>query len=116
MRRLYYALLNSLRGLGWALRCERALRQELLLLVAALPLAACLATGPWAFVALIGALLLLLAVEFLNTAIEKLADHVTPEHHPEIGIVKDLGSAAVFVLAAFNVLVWGMALWLSFGA
>jgi diacylglycerol kinase (ATP) len=37
-----------------------------------------------------------LAVELLNTAIEKLADHITREQHPEIGVIKDFGSAAVF--------------------
>jgi diacylglycerol kinase (ATP) len=35
-------------------------------------------------------------VELLNTAIEKLADHVTREHHIEILRIKDFGSAAVF--------------------
>ncbi len=35
-----------------------------------------------------------LAIEALNTAIEELCDHVTLDHHPQIGKVKDLGSAA----------------------
>ena len=35
--------------------------------------------------ALIGVLFFVLIVEFLNTAIEKLSDHVTPEHHKAIG-------------------------------
>jgi len=48
------------------------------------------------YVAKIGALLLVLAVELLNTAIEKLADRITREQYPEIGVIKDFGSAAVF--------------------
>jgi hypothetical protein len=32
----------------------------------------------------------------LNTAIERLSDHVTPEYHTQIGVIKDAGSAAVF--------------------
>lgn len=35
-----------------------------------------------------------LGVEALNTAIEELCNHVTPDHHPQIGKIKDLGSAA----------------------
>jgi diacylglycerol kinase (ATP) len=35
--------------------------------------------------------------ELLNTAIEKLADRLTTAHDPQIGRVKDLGSAAVGV-------------------
>lgn len=51
-------------------------------------------------VLIIGAVL---AVEALNTAIEELCDHVTPDEHPNIGKVKDLGSAAsgLIGIAAF---------------
>ena len=55
-------------------------------------------------------LILVLAIELLNTAIEKLCDHTTPEHHPVIGAVKDLGSAAVFCSLILAFLVWGAAI------
>jgi diacylglycerol kinase (ATP) len=51
-----------------------------------------------------------LAVELLNTAVEKLADHVTPEWNRDIGIVKDIGSAAVFCVLLLAGLVWSAAL------
>lgn len=35
-----------------------------------------------------------LATEALNTALEELCDHVTLEHHPRIGKIKDLGATA----------------------
>ena len=35
-----------------------------------------------------------LAVEALNTAIEEVCNHVTPDHHPQIGKIKDLASGA----------------------
>lgn len=114
MKRLYLAFFNSLRGLGWAWRFETAVRQELLLLAFAVPLAAVVAKSVFVFVALVSAVLLLLAIELLNTAIEKLSDHVTPERHIQIGIVKDLGSAAVFMGLVLNALVWGAALWVRF--
>ncbi len=42
-----------------------------------------------------------LAVEALNTAIEELCDHVTPEEHFRIGKIKDIGSgASLLVLTA----------------
>jgi diacylglycerol kinase (ATP) len=50
--------------------------------------------------------LLLLAVELLNTAIEKLADRLTREHDPQIGRVKDMGSAAVGVALLIAGLTW----------
>ena len=40
-----------------------------------------------------------IAFELINTAIEKLADHLHPQMHPHIRIVKDCAAAAVLVLA-----------------
>jgi diacylglycerol kinase (ATP) len=45
-------------------------------------------------------------VELLNTAIEKLADRLTTEHDPQIGRVKDMGSAAVGVALVMAGLFW----------
>ncbi len=59
---------------------------------------------------MIASLFVLLAVEFLNTAIEKFSDHVTPEHHKVIGRIKDYGSAAVFSAICLAGLVWLAAL------
>src|SRR3989338_5883594 len=46
-----------------------------------------------------------LAVEALNTALEELCDHVTPEEHPNIGKVKDLGPGAplLWIFAALAI-------------
>src|SRR5712692_986552 len=93
--RLLRATRNTWNGLLACARSEEAFRQELAVLVIALPLAYFLAMNIWRWVALIGVLLLILVVELLNTGIEKLADHVTRETHPAIGDVKDMGSAAV---------------------
>ena len=35
-----------------------------------------------------------LSVEAINSAIEELCDHVTPEHHYRIGKIKDISSGA----------------------
>ena len=66
-------------------------------------------TVAW-YVAMIGSLLVLLSIEFLNTAIEKLSDHVTPEHHIQIGRIKDYGSAGVFCGICLCGLIWLAAL------
>lgn len=52
------------------------------------------------------------AAEALNTAIEKLADRVNPEHDPAIGKVKDLAAGGV-LLASLAALVVGV---IIFGA
>ncbi|HEV2483446.1 MAG TPA: diacylglycerol kinase family protein [Puia sp.] len=43
--------------------------------------------------------------EILNTCIERLADHITKERHPGIGIIKDLAAAAVLTAAITAVIV-----------
>ena len=50
--------------------------------------------------------LLLMVVELLNTAIEKLADRLTTDHDKQIGRVKDMGSAAVGVTLLIAGGVW----------
>ena len=40
----------------------------------------------------------MLSVEALNTAIEEVCDHVTPEEHARIGKIKDIGSGAAFIM------------------
>ena len=66
--------------------------------------------------ALVGSLLFVLSIEFLNTAIERLCDHLHPEKHEAIRITKDLASAGVFFSIALCALVWLGALWARFAA
>lgn len=42
---------------------------------------------------------LVLAVEGLNTAVEKVADFIHPEFHEKIGFIKDIAAGAVFFAA-----------------
>ncbi len=94
---------------GW--KNETALRQELILSIIAIPAAFLLTANAWKILALWGVLLILLAVELLNTGIEKLADRVTTEHDELIKIAKDCGSAAVLVASLLAMGVWGLAIW-----
>jgi diacylglycerol kinase (ATP) len=110
MDALIVAFLNSWRGLLHGARTERAVRQELVLLAVGVPVALILGGGLWVRVGLIASLLLMLAAEFLNTAIEKLCDHLHPDRHPRIGTVKDLASAGTFLAQALAALVWIAAL------
>lgn len=106
MQALWLAFLNSWRGLRHGAKTERAVRLELALLFLGLPLAFVLGETLWIRVALVASLLVMLAAEFLNTAIEKLCDHLHPVHHPAIGTVKDLASAGAFLAQAVATLVW----------
>ncbi len=61
----------------------------------------------WALVILASGMVI--AAELFNTALEHLADHLHPETHPRIAVVKDCAAAAVLV-AAVAALAVGIAL------
>jgi diacylglycerol kinase (ATP) len=42
---------------------------------------------------------LVLCIEGLNTAVEKVADFIHPEYHERIGFIKDIAAGAVFFAA-----------------
>jgi len=104
--RFWRATLNSRNGLVFAMRSEQAIREELVALALALPAAWLVGATAMRRVELVAAVMLVLIVELLNTAIEKLADRLTTDHDPQIGRVKDMGSAAVGVALVAAGLFW----------
>ncbi len=116
MLRFWKATINSRNGLAFAVRSEQAIREELVALLLALPLAWLIGVTTMRSVELVAAVLLVLAIELLNTAIEKLADRLTTAHDPQIGRVKDLGSAAVGVALMAAGLFWLFAIAERIGA
>ncbi len=116
MLRFWKATINSRNGLAFAVRSEQAIREELVALLLALPLAWLIGVTTMRSVELVAAVLLVLAIELLNTAIEKLADRLTTAHDPQIGRVKDLGSAAVGVALIAAGLFWLFAIAERIGA
>jgi diacylglycerol kinase (ATP) len=114
--RLWRATLNTRNGLAFAIRSEQAVREELVALALALPLAWLVGATTMRRVELIAVVVLVLVVELLNTAIEKLADRLTTEHDPQIGRVKDMGSAAVGVALVMAGAFWVFAIAERIGA
>jgi diacylglycerol kinase (ATP) len=104
--RLWRATVNSRNGLIFAARSEQAIREELIALVLAIPLAWLIGITVMRRIELFGAVVLVLVVELLNTAIEKLSDRLTMDHDPQIGRVKDMGSAAVGIMLLMSGLFW----------
>lgn len=106
LQRIREAANNSYRGLREGLTTEAAVKQEVALAAVFLPLSFLVATSLWIWVALVASIFFVLAVEFLNTAIERLCNHVTPERHEAIRVTKDLASAGVFFALMLAMLIW----------
>ena len=100
----------SLQGLHAAWLHESSFRLEVYLFVVLAPLGLWLGQGGVEQALLVGSLLLVLAVELLNSAIEAVIERYGPEHHELAGRAKDMGSAAVFVMMVNVVMCWGLIL------
>jgi diacylglycerol kinase (ATP) len=105
--RLINALKYSVKGLASAWKHEAAFRQELALVVVALPLGLYLGENSIERALLVGSLLIILITELLNSAVEAIVDKTSPEFHELAGRAKDLGSAAVLISLVCAVTIWG---------
>lgn len=96
---------------GWAVtwRNEPNFRTQVCTFIAVVIVLTALKVEPlwWALVLVASGLVM--TAELFNTALEYLADHLHPETHPRIAIVKDCAAAAVLTTAGTAVLV-GVAL------
>jgi diacylglycerol kinase (ATP) len=54
---------------------------------------------------------LVMSIEGLNTAVEKVADFIHPEYHERIGFIKDIAAGAVF-FAAMTAIAIGLIIYL----
>ncbi len=65
-----------------------------------------ISTTEWMFqTAMIG---LVMSIEGVNTAVEYIADFIHPDHHPKIGLIKDISAGAVFIASIVAVIVAGI--------
>lgn len=110
LERMRHALIFSLHGLRTAWR-ETAFRQEVMASVVLLPLAFWLGRQWSEVVLLIAALVLVLVVEIINSAIETVVDRIGPQWHELSKRAKDLGSAAVLLSLLLCAGIWGYALY-----
>lgn len=54
---------------------------------------------------------LVMSIEGLNTAVEKIADFIHPDYHQRIGFIKDIAAGAVF-FAAVTAIIIGLIIYL----
>ncbi len=109
-RQIARAFKWSMQGLRAAWRHEASFRLEGYLFVILFPLGLWLGHGALEKALLVGSLLLVLAAELLNSAIEAVVDKTTPEFNELAGRAKDMGSAAVLLLMCNVLLCWGLVL------
>ena len=104
--RLWNALLYSLDGISAALRHEDAFRLEVFLALVLIPIALQVPASGVGKALMVAAVLLVLVVELLNSAIEAVVDRISLEDHVLAKRAKDMGSAAVMISLINVPVVW----------
>lgn len=115
-RQIWAALVWSLKGLAAGWRIEASFRLEVILCVILLPLGLWLGHGATEKALLVGSLLPVLSAEMLNSCAEALVDKLWPEYNVVAGRIKDMGSAATFLLMLNMLVIWGVILGARTGA
>lgn len=110
MKRLFFAFLHSLAGIRATWRDEKAFRLEVHLSIFLIPGAFYLAPDRISLILMVGSVLLLMAVELLNTAIEAAINRHGNEWHAESKKAKDCSSAAVLFSVVIMLWVWAACL------
>jgi diacylglycerol kinase len=85
-------------GIQYMVLHERAFRLQMALIAMYVVAAACRSIGTDRWIVSIMWITLILAAETLNTAIERLCDHVHPDFNQTIGLIKNLCAGVVLVV------------------
>lgn len=101
----------AIAGIVGALRSENSFRFHVLAAGAVLIALAVLQPSPAWWAIMILTVAMVLAAELFNTALEHLADHLHPEQHPRIKVVKDCAAGAVLVISIGALCVAGVFVW-----
>jgi diacylglycerol kinase (ATP) len=104
--RAWHAAKNSWRGLVFAFKEESAFRQELSLFIVLSPIALVLPVSLFEKAVLICSLVLVMAIELLNSSVEAAIDRISFEHHDLSKRAKDFGSAAVMLALLISFILW----------
>lgn len=107
IKKIWKSTTYASRGLLHAYRADRSFRMEiryglpvfLLLGFILSPLA------PWELICFVFSYVLILIVELINTAFEKMLDRLHPEEHELIARSKDIAAAAVLLSFVFALIV-----------
>jgi len=95
----------AFRGLWWLIREEHNSWIHLAIIIILIPLCFLLRLSLIEWTLIVICIGLVLAMELINSAIERLADKISPQRDTEIGKIKDIAAAAVLISAIATAIV-----------
>ncbi|NPV02982.1 MAG: diacylglycerol kinase family protein [Brevinematales bacterium] len=105
MKRFLMSFVFAFRGIILSFRGHRNIWVQFVIGAAAVALSFWLALPMMEFIIIIIMYLFVIILEMMNTGIEALVDHVSPEYHEEAGKVKDIYAGAVLMGAFLSAIV-----------
>ncbi|MDY0123303.1 diacylglycerol kinase [Sulfurimonas crateris] len=96
----------ALKGLLDLIKTESSFRIELVVFIVLIPVVIFVETTLSNKLLMFVSLMFMLIAEAVNSAIERVVDLVTLEHHEMAGRAKDVGSSIVFLSIFLFVIVW----------
>lgn len=105
MKKFSVSVRHAFNGIRYAVASERNLKIQLAVLALAMAAAFALNIPGFEILVILGISALVLSLELVNTAIERLADRVTPEHDAQIRVVKDVAAGAVLLASIFAIII-----------
>lgn len=111
IKRILKAFKYSRDGFIAAWRSEAAFRWEVIIFVIGTVVALCLPIGFLSRILLISAMMLIVLMELVNTAIESVVDRIGAEIHPLSKKAKDIGSLLVLLSFINALIAWGVVIW-----
>lgn len=98
----------AIKGLKDLIQNETSFKIEIIITFILLPIILFLDTSLTNKALLFISLMLMPLAEAINSAIERLVDLVTLEHHPLAGRAKDIGSSVVFISIVIFLVTWSI--------
>ncbi len=96
---------NAFRGIGLGVRGQTSFIVHALVAAGVIAAATYLRCAVWQWSVLLLCMALVLGLEMLNSALERLAKGLCNDHNPDVGQALDIASAAVLVAAGFAALI-----------
>lgn len=105
MKRFLMSFVFAFRGILLSFKGHRNIWVQLIIGVAAVALSIWLTVPLHDLLIVIILFFLVIILEMMNTGIEALVDHVSPEYHEEAGKVKDIYAGAVLMGAILSAVI-----------
>ena len=105
MKKFMTSVRYAYSGIRYALATEINFRIQLYVFMLVLIASVLLGISKIEFLLILGISAVTFSMELINTAIERLADKISPEYNEQIGVVKDVMAGAVLVASFFAIII-----------